>query len=374
MWFIHWWVLLQSASGDFNGYAGHSHIHVKLEKRMRQGFFWVSRLILLTLLTSGQSPVWAEETQSPRMNAVVAEIGHIGKAARGTVGVAAIHLETGRKIAHNANEFFPMASTVKVAVAAKVLDLVDKGQIRITSRIPIKRSELAPEGPLEDIRWRPGLSFSADDLLEAMITKSDNTSTDVLYRVAGGPASVHAYLQALGLEEIYPARYMRELLRDVLSIPAPASSTISLTDQFRRMSPKQASARHAKAYRANPAYDADPRDQAIPTAMLGLLCKIWLEDGVSRSARSILLPMMERTTTGLKRIRGRLPAGTIVADRTGTLAGTVNDIGFITLPDGKGHIAIVVFVKGSKAPFDAREAVIADIAGLVYDYYLDSAQ
>ena len=308
------------------------------------------------------------------MSTVVAEIGRIGKAAKGIVGVAAIHIETGRRIAHNASEFFPMASTVKVAVAAKILDLVDKGQIRIASRIPVKRSELAPEGPLGDIRWHPGLSFSAVDLLEPMITESDNTSTDVLYRVAGGPTAVHAYLQALGLKEIYPARYMRELLRDVLTIPAPASSTISLTDQFRRMSPKQASARRAKAYRANSAYDTDPRDQATPAAMLGLLCKIWQEDGVSRSARSLLLPTMERSTTGLKRIRGRLPVGTIVADRTGTLAGTVNDVGIITLPGGKGHIAIVVFVKGSEAPYDTREAVIADIARLVYDYYLNSAQ
>ncbi|MHB9099514.1 MAG: class A beta-lactamase [Syntrophales bacterium] len=307
------------------------------------------------------------------MGAVVAEIGRIGKIARGTVGVAAVHLETGRRIAHNANEFFPMASTVKVAVAAKILDLADKGKISLTSRISLNRSELAPEGPL-GTHWRPGLSFSVAGLLEPMITKSDNTAADVLYRVAGGPAAVRAYLQTLGLEEIRPARYIRELLRDVLAIPAPGSTATSLADQFRRMSSKQASARRAKAYRANPAYDADPRDQATPAAMLDLLCKIWREDGVSGSVRSMLLPLMERRTKGMKGIRGRLPAGTIVADKTGTLAGTANDVGFITLPDGKGHIAIVLFVKGSEAPPDTRETVIADIARLVYDDYLISAQ
>ena len=308
------------------------------------------------------------------MSAVVAEIGRIGKAARGTVGVAAIHLETGRRVVFHADESFPMASTVKVAVAAKILDMADRGQINLASPIAVERSELAPDGPLGDIRWRPGLSFSASDLLEPMITKSDNTSTDVLYRAAGGPPAVHAYLQALGLKEIVPARTIGELLRDVLSIPAPASPTISLADQFRRMPPRQAAERRAKAYRADPAYDADPRDQATPNAMLGLLCRIWLEDGVSRSARSMLLPMMERCTTGPKRIRGRLPAGTIVADKTGTLAGSVNDVGYITLPEGRGHIALVVFVKGSEAPPGTRETVIADIARLVYDYFLISPQ
>lgn len=340
---------------------------------MRQQFFIISRLIFVTLLTAGQSLAWAAETQSTQMSAVVAEIGRIGKAARGTVGVAAVHLETGSRIASNATEFFPMASTVKVAVAAKILDLVDKGETSLASRIAVNRSELAPEGAL-GLHWRPGLSFTPADLLEPMITKSDNTATDVLYRVAGGPAAVHAYLQALGLEGIYPARYIRELLRDVLSIPPPASSTTSLADQFRRMSPKQASARRAKAYRANPAYDADPRDQATPAAMLELLGKIWREEGVSGSARSMLLPLMERRTKGMKGIRGRLPAGTVVADKTGTLAGTANDVGFITLPDGKGHIAVVLFVKGSEAPPDTRETVIADIARLVYDCYLISGR
>jgi len=306
------------------------------------------------------------------MSAVVAEIGRIGTTAKGTVGVAAIHLETGRRVVFHADDFFPMASTVKVAVAAKILDMADRGQIELTSPVPVERSELAPEGPLGDIHWQPGLSFPVSDLLEPMITKSDNTSTDVLFRVAGGPASVHAYLQALGLQEIRPARYIRELLRDVLSIPAPASPSTSLADQFRRMPPRQAAERRAKAYRANPAYDADPRDQATPAAMLGLLRKIWLEEGVSSSARSTLLPLMERCTTGPKRIRGRLPAGTAVADKTGTLAGSVNDVGYITLPEGKGHIAMVVFVKGSEAPPGTRETVIADIARLLYDYFLIS--
>jgi beta-lactamase class A len=140
------------------------------------------------------------------------------------------------------------------------------------------------------------------------------------------------------------------------------------------MSPKQAAERRAKAYRANPAYDADLRDQASPNAMLGFLCKIWLAEGISSEARSALLSMMERSTTGLKRIRGRLPAGTVVADKTGTLAGSVNDVGYITLPNGKGHIAIVVFVKGAEAPLATRETVIADISRLLFDYFLISSR
>jgi beta-lactamase class A len=327
-------------------------------------------LLIWAVLLAGPSPAPAKEAQGTAPDAVAAEIGRIEKSARGTVGVAAVHLETGRKVEYRAEEFFPMASTVKVAVAARILDMADKGQVGLTTEIPVKQMEMNPEGPLAAIRWRPGLSYPIEELLEAMITRSDNTSTDVLFRVAGGPAAVDAWLKGIGVKDLRPARYIRELLRDVLSIPEPASPTVSLADQFRKMPPKRAAERREKASRANPAYDADPRDQATPEGMLALLVKIRLAGGVSGAVRSALVPMMERTVTGPKRIRGRLPAGTVVGDKTGTLAGTANDVGYIALPGGKGSIAIAVFVKGSEAPPAARETAIADIARLVYDYFL----
>lgn len=118
---------------------------------MRQQFFFICRLIFFILLTAGQSPAWAAETQSTQMSAVVAEIGRIGKAARGTVGAAAVHLETGSRIAINATEFFPMASTVKVAVAAKILDLVDKGNQRLTDFGNHERLRAALFGTLKQL-------------------------------------------------------------------------------------------------------------------------------------------------------------------------------------------------------------------------------
>jgi len=304
------------------------------------------------------------------MGSAVAEIGRIGEVAQGTVGVASMHLETGRTLRLHADEFFPMASTVKIAVAAVILDVVDSGEVSLASQIPVARSEMTPGGPLGSVRWRPGLEFSIADLITCMITESDNTAADVLYRVAGGPSAVRAYLRALGVKDMYPARYMRELLRDVWSIPAPPSPETSLVDQCRRTASKKAPVCRSEARRKHPEYDADPRDQATPDAMVELLHKIWAEDGVSGTTRSVLLDNMEKSATGLKRIQGRLPTGSVVADKTGTLAGTTNDVGFITLPDDRGHIALAIVMKGSTAPSVTRERVIADIARLIYDYFL----
>jgi beta-lactamase class A len=65
-----------------------------------------------------------------------------------------------------------------------------------------------------------------------------------------------------------------------------------------------------------------------------------------------------------------LPPGTLVRDKTGTIGGTVNDVGIITLPDGHGRIAIAVFIKKSAKSIEQRERAIAEIARSVYDYML----
>jgi beta-lactamase class A len=73
-----------------------------------------------------------------------------------------------------------------------------------------------------------------------------------------------------------------------------------------------------------------------------------------------------------KRLQGDLPQGTRVAHKTGTsdvvngLAAATNDIGLITLPDGR-QLAIAVFITNSTADSATRDRVIARIARAAYD-------
>jgi len=129
----------------------------------------------------------------------------------------------------------------------------------------------------------------------------------------------------------------------------------------------------ARAEQPNPVYYDDPRDQATPRAMLDLLRRIARADGVSEAARSVLLPIMGRTSTGVRRIAGRLPRGVSVADKTGSAAGTTNDAGLVTLPGGRGTVAVVVYVKASPLPAAEREDIIADMARTIYDFFVITA-
>ncbi len=80
------------------------------------------------------------------------------------------------------------------------------------------------------------------------------------------------------------------------------------------------------------------------------------------------------STPGPLRIKGLLPPGNVVAHKTGTdgtregKTAATNDIGIVTLPDGR-HVAIAVFVKDSTAGLVAREAALARAAKATWDHW-----
>jgi beta-lactamase class A len=113
--------------------------------------------------------------------------------------------------------------------------------------------------------------------------------------------------------------------------------------------------------------------------MLTLLRALREGRGLSRASRTLLLDLMLKSTPGPRRIKGLLPAGTPVAHKTGT-SGTVegltratNDVGLVTLPDGR-HMAVAVFVSDTKAEADVREGVIAKIARAAWDCWTSSGR
>jgi beta-lactamase class A len=90
--------------------------------------------------------------------------------------------------------------------------------------------------------------------------------------------------------------------------------------------------------------------------------------------RDLLLELMGRAQTGERRLRAGVPAGTPVAEKTGTGApGTsTNDVGVVTLPDG-GHLAVAVLLSGSKLSLEEQEKLIAEVARAAYEAHVTDA-
>ncbi len=327
------------------------------------------RAILLLALMSPVS-LLAIQQDDPGLVRLEREVARLAESAGGTVGAAVIHLETGRAVYHNGGERFPMASTYKVPIAVQLLSRVDRGEIRLDSMIEVQQWDLHPgSGTLSRLLDDPGVVLSLRNLVELMLLISDNSATDIVLDVAGGSEAVTARMRELGLNGIDVNRPTLNLIADwqgVTDLPPETELTRSAyRDRSQAVSDEDRE-------RARTAFDTDPRDTATPEDMANLLRRLWDGELLSRKSTDLLIDIMRRSTTGTGRIKGLLAPRTEVAHKTGSIGGTTNDVGIITLPDDAGHVIVVLFVKGSTRPVDQRERAIAHIARAAHDYFLFS--
>ncbi len=117
----------------------------------------------------------------------------------GTAGVAARNLASGAGVQLNADEAFPLASVFKIPVMVEVMRQADAGALRLDERLTLRESDKSPGSTL--IHCQEGLAPTVRDLLYLMITLSDNTATDMLWRRVG-VESVNRTMRDLGLATI----------------------------------------------------------------------------------------------------------------------------------------------------------------------------
>lgn len=326
----------------------------------------MSRLALFAALL-----LLASESPAPAANpaAIQSEIADISKSIDGVVGVAAWRLDgRGDRVLVNADQQYPMASTFKVAIAGTVLSQVDKGKLKLDQMVAVDPNMMVESEGLAETFHHPGVSVSLENLLELMLTVSDNTATDTLEKLVGGPAVVTQWVRSQGITGLRVDRDTAGLIRDFYGLPSGPSFPASLEAGL-----KANPSLEDKGDKPDPAFDNDPRDTSTPTAMAELLQRIYTGKALSPQSTNLLREIQERNTTGKARIRARLPQGTIVAEKTGTIGGSVNNVGVITLPDNRGKLIVAVFIKKSSKPVEDRERVIADVSRALYDYYLFEA-
>ncbi len=126
------------------------------------------------------------------------------------MGVYAKNLETGEVLAVNADERFPTASLIKVAVMAEVFRQIDAGKIHHDTPVTMKDSDKAGDETVPLNMLHAGTILTVDDLLRLMIAYSDNTATNLLVGLVG-TANVDALLDSYGLTK---TRLYRPTFRD----------------------------------------------------------------------------------------------------------------------------------------------------------------
>jgi beta-lactamase class A len=282
--------------------------------------------------------------------------------------MSAIHLETGATVSVNGDMLFPLASTYKVPMAAYALHLAEEGELSLDQLIEVEPSDLVVSSSITRLFPHPGIQLSLLNLMEATLISSDNTATDVLLRTIGGGEAVTRWLRDRGIADLRVDRSTADLIREYMTMPPPPEG-VSMASQY-----EDADFDGFDDADWERLYDgllADPRDQGTPDAMAALLKGLWEDAYLEARHGEVLREIMARCFTGAARLTDGLPRQQLpVAHKTGTLGGTVNDAGVMTLPDGS-QVVIVVFTRGrSTLDVENGERAIAEVGRTVYDYFL----
>ena len=171
------------------------------------------RITAAALATLLAAPLALAQTGTE--TALEEEWGRLDQLFGGKLGLAAVHLESGRTAYLHPDEAFPMASTYKVPIAMELLHRVDEGEFGLDHMIELDLSDLSPgSGILGRLFDDPGVSLSIRNLMELMLLISDNSATDLCLKTAGGGERVTARMAELGVEGVRVARSTADLITD----------------------------------------------------------------------------------------------------------------------------------------------------------------
>lgn len=214
---------------------------------------------------------------------------------------------------HDADEPIITASLYKLAVLAEAERRVDTGELHYSDIITIEPEDITEDGSFE----LAGTELTLDQALEAMITISDNGAALALWHVLG-PENINATLARVGVKDFH----------------------VFLN------------------------FDED--NVATPRAVGTLLTLLAKRQLISAAASDRMLARLERQQIN-DRLPAELPAGVVVAHKTGNLPGITHDAGIIYTPSGP---RVVVAMTWDAYDADAY-SFIANVGSIVYSTLLE---
>ncbi|HTD35558.1 MAG TPA: serine hydrolase, partial [Candidatus Elarobacter sp.] len=226
-------------------------------------------------------------------------------------------------VAVRADESFPSASVIKLAIMATVYRAYDAGTAKPSDLVKTRASDLI--GGSDVLAGSPpGKEWSIDALVRAMIEVSDNSASNTLM-TAFGIGTVNATMQLVGMIGSKLARHFAD------QVPSwrRAENHLTPADTAALLYAIERGAR-----------------EGIPTVASPQSCRAMIE---------VLL----RNEDGTKLVRG-LPPGTPCAHKTGEIDYTRNDAGIVD-PFGDVPYVIVVLTRELRN-HEAANAGIAAIA------------
>jgi beta-lactamase class A len=279
----------------------------------------------------------AQQQLTPQQR-VKASIERTTRSVNATWGIYVKSLETSEEIAIDADRQMETMSTIKIPLMVEVLEQIKAGKFALTDKYTFVQADSQPgTGTIQ--RLDPGAVMTVKDLITMMIIVSDNTATEVLYRMVGGPEAVNRRMDALGLKNTRAMNVPSRWFPSLRSAPS--------TEQFYREG-------------KYPFGLTTPRE-------MGRLLEL-MERGtlVDKNASDLMLRIMRGQL-----YRTRIPryvSGYTIPHKTGDFLPYVgDDVGVLEAPGRT--IVISVFTGNHFGSGEALENAIGLVAKEVADYF-----
>ena len=154
----------------------------------------------LILAASAAAAQPAQQPPPSSLDRLKASIERTTTSVNATWGIYVKSLDTGEEIAINADRQMDTMSVIKIPLMVEAFAQIKAGKFTLADRYTLTKEDII--GGTGVIRMLdPGDVFTVKDLLTLMNVVSDNTATDVLYRMVGGPEAVNKRMLELGLKQ-----------------------------------------------------------------------------------------------------------------------------------------------------------------------------
>lgn len=264
----------------------------------------------------------------------------------GVVGVYLRDLQTGRELHFGVNQNQEISVDPDIAFTASS-----------TIKIPVLISVYKNLGP--------ELSPENTNLVNEMITKSENPATDALMdriQDTRGPLAVTQDMRTLGLENTFIAGYFYDGAALLQSIATPSNrrnDVVTNPDQYNQTTASE------MGYLLSDMYECAERNGGALIAAF--------PDKINQTNCQIMLEEMKKDKIAVL-IQGGVPDGTIVAHKHGWISGpqgiiqNISDAGIVYTPSGD-YVLVVYAYHPVQALWDVVSPMIANISHAVYNYY-----
>jgi beta-lactamase class A len=254
----------------------------------------------------------------------------------------------------NADTSFALASVVKLPLLIHLLRRVDQKMLALDTRLDLSKNDrVTGSGVLKDLL--PGARLTVYDLMYLMMALSDNMATDKLFGLTT-KAAVETEMHTLGYSSIFIPQTIREMLLSVTTL-GPDASFDELEALF---------AQPEREYPDNPQGSSGDRgDRATPADIGRLLMDLYNGQLLSPALREVAFKILEGCRYS-DRIPARLPKGTVVGHKTGTLRSVTNDAGIVF--SSRIPYVVVLFNAGEADTVKASQQLAA-VSEIIFRYF-----